>query len=73
MTAAGAKSAGRALRARALLLAGTAIAGAGVVLAIAGVIVGPLFVPGTWIILAAAPVLAVAGIDGIAEARGDAA
>jgi len=60
-------------RTRTLLLAGIGVAGAGVVLAIAGVIAGPLFLPGTWIILAGALVLAGAGITGIVEARGDVA
>ena len=53
-----------------LLLAGIGVAGAGVALAIAGVIVAPLFLPGAWIITAGTIVLAAAGIAGIAEARG---
>jgi hypothetical protein len=68
---------GPALRARRPLLgrllpAGVGVAGAGVVLAIAGVIAGPLFVPGTWIILVGMLALAAAGLLGATETRGDA-
>jgi hypothetical protein len=55
---------------RRLLLAGVGVLGAGVALAIAGVIGGPLFLPGTWVIAAGMLVLAAAGIASIAEARG---
>ncbi len=73
MTTIAAEPAGRMRRplVRLLLPAGVGIAGAGVVLAIAGVIAAPLFVPGTWIILAGALVLAAAGVFGVTEARGD--
>lgn len=74
MTTPAAESAGGTHRAlvRLLLPAGVGIAGAGVALAIAGVIAAPLFVPGTWIILAGVLVLAAAGVTGVTEARGDA-
>jgi hypothetical protein len=75
MTGDVAKTSSRGTRARArlLLAAGVGVTGAGVVLAIAGVVAGPLFLPGTWVILLGTLVLAAAGVTGILEARGDAA
>ncbi|MGD8276390.1 MAG: hypothetical protein PVH00_00125 [Gemmatimonadota bacterium] len=58
--------------ARLLLPGGVGVTGAGVVLAIAGVVAGPLFLPGTWFILLGILLLAAAGVTGIAEARGGA-